>query len=673
MPFFYNGYSSGLKLKTSYAKINHNFTSVQKFAQITNVSVASGNATYTLEDNPFIAGDIVSVSEINGTNQFAFLNKAVSSVSGNNIVFTGFAPTGTYSAESTGSDGTAGVMQLASGISTVSFMAYIDSTTTPATPLNIIKLANNQFSAFTSLTSASYNSTTSATFTYNSTVQLFAIGDIVDITGVTGGSYNKSVTVTAIGGTSGAYTFTATGTGFTNVSGTGGNYIINAVAYVNGVKYNQSSNPLKLSEWQMITLVYTTPFYINNNSSVDIILGDPTTALSTNVYIDQLMIFDKVFTTASGLGSLDNLYNNFVGNIPSNFKSTPEVEITLTDENDLVTSNVQCDHILSSGDIYAALVSGNNSETFTITYKNSKPDLIEKTALLPAATAQKDVYLSDVSSLQVGSDRINADNSTVLGTLTFKGSANTGIAIRTSNDSNGDIPLKIGTVLQRKAKAFSITVNVVDPSNQVEVGNRVRLSGYLDPEAKVTKKVSTATANVYTITILFSVPNKSYKKAQYYGVIKAVPKNTNLVFDGPTPKITFATNLTTAIAKGEKVYFRDKNYSDNLDEREKLKIVSKYIKNEDMILVVNADASKYFLYKVTSGASEAYAIPNGSGITHTVTLTKQALSTSETYSISGKDVYEYKDSKLSKLTPTKLASLQKRVSFKLAPQYAITE
>jgi hypothetical protein len=65
MPFFYNGYKSGLRLKNSYAKISHNFTSVQKFAQITNISVSGGNATYTLEDNPFVSGEIVSVSEIN--------------------------------------------------------------------------------------------------------------------------------------------------------------------------------------------------------------------------------------------------------------------------------------------------------------------------------------------------------------------------------------------------------------------------------------------------------------------------------------------------------------------------------------------------------------------------------------------------------------------------------
>lgn len=75
-----------------------------------------------------------------------------------------------------------------------------------------------------SITSAAYNSATSATFTVNLTSQIFAIGQIITVAGVTGGNYNQTVTVTGVGGTSGAFTFTATGTGFTNNAGTGGTY-----------------------------------------------------------------------------------------------------------------------------------------------------------------------------------------------------------------------------------------------------------------------------------------------------------------------------------------------------------------------------------------------------------------------------------------------------------------
>ena len=672
MPFFYNGYSSGLKLKESYAKINHNFTSVQNFAQITNITTASGNTTYTLTDNSFLANNVVSVSEINGTNGFAFLNKTINSISGNNVTFNSFVPTST-------------------------------------------------------ITSASYNSATSATFTTPLTTQIFAVGQVISISGVTGGNYNQSVTVTAIGGTSGAYTFTATGTGFTNVAGTGGFYYIldsdltdgtagvmqlgsgirtvsfmayiesattpgtalkiikigdsqftannfsgarvlaDATTYINGVAYHSSTNPVKLNEWQMITLVFNTPFYINNSNNVEIILGDPTSPLETNVYVDQLMIFDKELTTNSGLGSLDNLYNNFVGNIPSNFKSTPETEIILIDENDLLASSIQCDHIVSSGDIYDALKTGAANPTLTISYvKSSGNEVISKKALLPAAAGQADLYLTDVKDLSVGSQRVNSQNTSVLGTLTFKGNGNNKIDLKTANTSGGEI------AYVRGAKAFVKNVTLLDAS-QVELNNKVTKSGYLDPGAVISKK------NGNIITINFKVPNKSYKKkTERFGLIKKLPRNTFLTFEGPTPKITFDANLTTAIKKADIVYFRDKEHSDNLNEREKLKIRSKYIKNDDLILVINSTENKYFLYKVTLNASEAFNIPSASAQTYEVTFEKQSLSTSEVYSayqlqVGDTGVYQYSSGQLTQISKVKLASLQQRVTSKPAPQYAITE
>jgi hypothetical protein len=665
MPFFYNGYSSGLKLKTSYAKINHNFTSVQRFAQITNVSIDGGNATYTVVDNPFVAGDTVSVSEINGTNQFAFASKTISSVSGNNIVFNGFAPTGTYTAESEGSDGTAGVMQLTSGISTVSFMAYIDSATTPATRLNIIKVASNQFSAFTSLTSAAYNSATSATFTYNSTVQLFAVGDVVDITGVTGGNYNQSVTVTDIGGTSGAYTFTASGVGFANVSGTGGNYIINAIAYVNGVKYNQSSNPIKLSEWQMITIVFNSPFPIVSGSPVEVILGDPLNSLPSNVYIDQLMIFDKKLTTNNGLGSLDNLYNNFVGNIPSNFKSTKSKEVFLKDSNEMTVElydYVNCDYLVSSGDIYDALVSGTSTETLTISYaKSSGNPLISKQAYLPAATGQTSIFLADTANLYAGSMRVNAANTVNLGTInSLDATANTR-TVKTANNSNGDIPLK------RDDKSFISTVTLASSSG-IEVGDRVIKAGYLDPGAVVNSK----SGNI--VKIKFGTKNTKYPKSKAYGLIKAVPKNVDLTFVEPAPKVVMSANLTTAIAKAETVYFRDKVYYENSAERQKLKISgASYIKTGDKILVINESQNKYMLYTVDLNAEAARSIPQSEAKTYGVTFTKYTLSENELYEYNGKNYrYSQADNNLTTIS-TATATKVGRVSFKFEPQYAITE
>jgi len=596
MPFFYNGYKSGLRLKESYAKINHNFTSVQKFAQITNVSVASGNATYTLVDNPFVAGDIVSVSEINGTNQFAFLSKAVSSVSGNNIVFTGFAPTGTYAAESEGSDGTAGVMQLTSGISTVSFMAYIESTTTPGTDLKIIKIGDSQFTA-------------------------------------------------------------------NNFSGV--RVLADATTYVNGVAYNATTNKVKLNEWQMITLVFDNPFPVVNGSPVEVILGDPSTALSTNVYIDQLMIFDKKLTTASGLGSLDNLYNNFVGNITNNFKSTKSKEVFLKDSNEMTVElydYVNCDYLVSSGDIYDALVSGTSTETLTISYaKSTGNPLISKQAYIPAATGQTSIFLADTSNLYAGSMRVNAANNTNLGTISSLDATANQRTVNTANTSNGDIPFK------RDDKSFISTVTLASSSG-IEVNDRVVKAGYLDPGAVVNSK----SGNV--VKIKFGTKNTKYPKAKAYGIIKAVPKNTSLTFVEPAPKVVMSANLTTAIAKAETVYFRDKVYYENAQEREKLKISgASYIKTGDKILVINDSQNKYMLYTVALNAEAARSISESEARTYDVTFTKHTLSESELYVYNGINYkYSQADNNLTVLS-TANATKVGRVSFKFEPQYAITE
>jgi hypothetical protein len=290
---------------------------------------------------------------------------------------------------------------------------------------------------------------------------------------------------------------------------------------------------------------------------------------------------------------------------------------------------------------------------------------------LPAATGQKDVFLQDNKSLFINSDRVNSKNDTVLGTLAFVGSGNKTLKIKTTNDTNGDIPKK------RDTKPFSVVVNVNHAdATQIEVNNKVSLSKYLDPGAIVSKKVLTPSVNptTTTITIKFKLPNKSQTKK--YGLLQDVRKNTFLNFEGSTPKVTFAVNLTQEIKKGDTLYFRDKKYSDNIDKREALKIGSKYIKNDDLILVVNDTESKYFLYKVTSQANEAFTIPNGSAKTYTITFTKQVLSNGEVYGIDSKTIYSYTSAPtplLSKLSPTKILGLQSRFTFKLAPQYAITE
>jgi len=596
MPFFYNGYSSGLKLKTSYAKINHDFTSVQKFAQITNIVVSGGNATYTLVDNPFVAGDIVSVSEINGTNQFAFTSRTISSVSGNNIVFTGFAPTGTYVAESTGSDGTAGVMQTASGISTVSFMAYIESASTPGTALKIIKIGNSQFTA-------------------------------------------------------------------NNFSGV--KVLADATTYVNGVAYHSSSNPVKLNEWQMITLVFDSPIAVVSGSPVEIILGDPSTALATNVYIDQLMLFDKKLTTNGGLGSLDNLYNTFVGNIPSVFQSTKSTEVILRDLDKMSVeayNYVNCDYLISSGTIYDLLKNGGSTETLTISYgKSSGNPVVSKQVKYPATTGQATIYLSDTANLYAGSVRVNSANDTVLGTIGSLDLSPTLTSVNTANSSSGQIALK------RSDKSFTSTVTLVS-STGIDVGDKVLKSGYLDAGAEVSSK----SGNVIKIT--FKVINAKYPKSKAYGLIQALPKSTPLSFVKSSPKIIMSANLTTAVTKSQTLYFRDKVYYENYAQKEKLKISgSNYIKTGDKILVINESQSKYLLYTVTLNAEAAAIIPESEARTYSVTFTKYTLSENELYQY-GTLNYKYSQANNNLTTiVTPNTTKNGKVLFKFEPQYAITE
>jgi hypothetical protein len=76
-------------------------------------------------------------------------------------------------------------------------------------------------SGTTTITAASAASATVATYTYGGTVQLVAVGQIVNIAGFTTQAYfNGSFAITAIGGVSGAWTFTVVGTGFTVASAT---------------------------------------------------------------------------------------------------------------------------------------------------------------------------------------------------------------------------------------------------------------------------------------------------------------------------------------------------------------------------------------------------------------------------------------------------------------------
>lgn len=337
MPLFYNGYNSGLKVKDSYAKINHNFTGMNKYSSITNISVSGGNATYTLSNNTFSAGDVVTVSEINGTNGFAFLEKTISSVSGNDVVFNGFSPTGTYTVDSDLSDGTAGSMQLASGISTISFMCYIPSGTDTAN--KIIKIGSLQL-------------------TINSST-----GQMSTVTGAT--------------------------------------------RYVNG----QASSLAKLNQWQMISLVFTTPLIVNADSSIELILGS-VDGIANEFYIDQLMIFDKKL---SDNGLLTNLYNLFIGETLTDYKVIADSKFKIADNSDSSIENfnvIDIDYSINSangGALYSSLGAGTSPINYTVQYAVSSGNpTLEKTTV-NQSDALNTIFVSNSQYLLAGSVLISID------------------------------------------------------------------------------------------------------------------------------------------------------------------------------------------------------------------------------------------------------------------------
>jgi len=100
------------------------------------------------------------------------------------------------------------------------------------------------------LTSAAYVSTSQATFTASTTrsTNPYAVNQKIIVSGVTGGTYNGSFIITAIGGSSGAWTATVTSpsgtTPFTNTSGTGGTGSIESAAFIKSL--SEGSAPLTL-------------------------------------------------------------------------------------------------------------------------------------------------------------------------------------------------------------------------------------------------------------------------------------------------------------------------------------------------------------------------------------------------------------------------------------------
>lgn len=103
------------------------------------------------------------------------------------------------------------------------------------------------------LTSSAFVSTSQATFTTSvvRTTNPYAVGQKIIVAGVTGGTYNGSWIITAIGGVSGAWTATVTAPGtttpFTNVAGTGGTGSIESAAFIRSISEGSTALTLQLA------------------------------------------------------------------------------------------------------------------------------------------------------------------------------------------------------------------------------------------------------------------------------------------------------------------------------------------------------------------------------------------------------------------------------------------
>jgi hypothetical protein len=272
---------------------------------------------------------------------FDFLNKTISSVSGNDVIFSGFEPTDTYVVDTDLTDGTAGMMQLASGISTISFMCYIPTGTNVSN--NVLKIGSLQLSI---------NSST---------------GQMSTVSG--------------------------------------------AKRYVNGELLSLA----KLDQWQMISLVFNSPIVINADNPIEITLGSET-GIANEIYVDQLMIFDKKLTDND---LLSNLYNLVIGEVPSDYRviASSTFNIRDTDLSTIENFNViDIDYFITStsgGSLYSALASGSSVvNNYTVSYAVSSGTSRFQKTTVDQSDALNTLFISNSQYILSGSKLISIDGTT---------------------------------------------------------------------------------------------------------------------------------------------------------------------------------------------------------------------------------------------------------------------
>jgi hypothetical protein len=156
--------------------------------------------------------------------------------------------------------------------------------------------------------------------------------------------------------------------------------VTGATRYVNG----STSSLAKLDQWQMISLVFADPVVINSSNPTEIILGSAT-GIANEVYVDQLMIFDKKLTVDD---LLVNLYNLIVGETLLDYKVIASSKFKLRDTNNETLDNfnvIDIDYYIPSttgGNLYNALSGGASPVNYSVVYAiSSGQPTFEKTTV----------------------------------------------------------------------------------------------------------------------------------------------------------------------------------------------------------------------------------------------------------------------------------------------------
>lgn len=599
-PFFYNGNKNGIKIKDSYVKITQDYGFPSKFNNIVSASVNGSYLNYVLEKNNFNHGDKVIVSGVyndNGsisshwnfsTQVPVYLPSALSN-RWNRISTTTWSTGVNYSINTRayygGTAGTKGIWKKVFSGSDINIpppssefweLQYAGTSTTWSEDLkynnlNIVKYSVDNF----------YYVCENIKAQGDNTIVLPKISGETFINYPTNNEYYGFMKTPSGIQTISFMCYIPSTTTSTNIMKVGTSQLSlysttlslsGSTLYVNGV----AGSTIKTNAWNHITFVFNTPVLVEDNSSVDIIIGDEASTIQ-EFYIDQLMIFDKKFKDST----VNNLYSLFSGDVYNKVYSTGPTLID-TDYDKTITNNTQLCYILSESStfdggstIYDLLKNATSTTTLSLLYKNSsKAGDVLTTLESKFNSGSTQMFVSSSDQLKVGSTlKINGENSI----YTISSIVNSDVSITPSAGASA-------TTSSKATLTFS-TDSYLDLLN---LGNIC----YSDTDETFGKN---------TVIQGIDIPNKKVTISCPKGpVIKKTFTGNPIKFKNTKHKITFnsAVTLSSSIDKNAQVVFNNYVKVDNDNENNKLLIDNQYIKDEDYILIYPASGTKR-LFKVT--------------------------------------------------------------------------